>query len=118
MTNHHLFGWYTRECFLYWMLNAALRTDDAETILKMGCFLRDLHCQIERLYLQTKPINPLTLFRGQGMLRAQFDKVHKNKGGLLSFNNFLSTSTDHQVGYLYADSARQNLDLIGGPFSN
>ncbi|UJR34594.1 hypothetical protein I4U23_027370 [Adineta vaga] len=33
--------------------------------------------------------------------------------GLLSFNNFLSTSFDSEVGYLYADSARQNCQLIG-----
>ena len=42
--------WYTRECFLYWMLNTALRTHDTETILSMSCFLRDLHCQIDGLY--------------------------------------------------------------------
>ena len=105
--------WYTRECFLYWMLNAALRTHDTETMLLMGFFLRDLHCQIEHLHSQTKPAKPLILFRGQGMLQVQFDKVNKSKGGLLSFNSFLSTSTDHQVSYLYADSARQNPDLIG-----
>ena len=40
--------WYTRECFLYWMLNSALRTHDTETILQMGFFLRDLHCQIQQ----------------------------------------------------------------------
>jgi hypothetical protein len=93
--------WYTRECFLYWMLNKALRTQDTETILKMGGFLRDLHYQIERLYLEIKPCDPITLFRGQGMLHTQFDKAKKNEGGLLSFNKFLSTSVDHQVGYIY-----------------
>ncbi|CAF3020008.1 unnamed protein product [Rotaria sp. Silwood2] len=105
--------WYTRECFLYWMLNTALRTHDTDTILKMGFFLRDLHGQIEKLYLQNKPCNSLVLFRGQGMSFVQFDKMNKTKGGLLSFNNFLSISTDRQVAYLYADSARQNSNLIG-----
>ncbi|CAF3951567.1 unnamed protein product, partial [Rotaria sp. Silwood1] len=105
--------WYTRECFLYWMLNTALRTHDTDTILKMGFFLRDLHSQIELLYLQNKPYNSLVLFRGQGMSPVQFDKVNKTKGGLLSFNNFLSITTDRQVADLYADSARQNSNLIG-----
>ena len=35
--------WYTRPCFLYSMLNQALRTVDLDIILKMAFFIRDLH---------------------------------------------------------------------------
>jgi hypothetical protein len=40
--------WYTRECFIYSMLNKALRTQDIEIIIKTGFFIRDLHRQIQK----------------------------------------------------------------------
>ncbi|CAF4091600.1 unnamed protein product, partial [Rotaria sp. Silwood2] len=46
--------WYTRDCFIYSMLNKALRTQDTEIIIKMGFFLRDLHRQIEQLHSNSK----------------------------------------------------------------
>ncbi|CAF1045837.1 unnamed protein product [Adineta steineri] len=42
--------WYTRECFIYQMLNRALRTLDAGTIINMGFFIRDLHQQLHQVY--------------------------------------------------------------------
>ncbi|CAF4452066.1 unnamed protein product, partial [Adineta steineri] len=42
--------WYTRECFTYKMLNKALRFMDADIIINMGFFLRDVHKQIQQLY--------------------------------------------------------------------
>jgi hypothetical protein len=105
--------WYTRDCFLYWMLNKALRTQDTEMMMKMGFFLQDLHNQIKQLYLKSTNHDCLTAFRGQGVSQEEFDKIKRNKGGLLLFNNFLSTSVDQNVGYLYADSARQNSEFVG-----
>ncbi|CAF1116510.1 unnamed protein product [Rotaria sordida] len=105
--------WYTRETFIYSTLNKALRNQDTEIVIKMGFFLRDLHCQIEQLYSKMKNHDRLNVFRGQGVSLIEFDKIKNSKGGLLSFNNFLSTSADKDVGYTFADSARQNPDLVG-----
>ncbi|CAF0928565.1 unnamed protein product [Adineta ricciae] len=95
------------------MLNRALRLQDIEIIIEMGWFLRDLHRQIEQLYLTSDHTNIFTVYRGQGMLNAEFEKIIASKGGLLSFNNFLSTSNDRQVSYTFAVSARQNPNLTG-----
>lgn len=46
--------WYTRETFIYPMLNATLRTNKIEVMIKMGFFIRDLHRQIEDMYLNSK----------------------------------------------------------------
>jgi len=35
--------WYTRECFVYKMLNKALRTENIDILIKMDFFIRDLH---------------------------------------------------------------------------
>lgn len=108
--------WYTRDCFIYSMLNKALRTQEIDIILKMGFFIRDLHRKIEQLYSDTPRSNRLTLFRGQGMSNTEFEKLRNSKGGLLSFNSFLSTSFDEQVAFLYADSSQQDPSLTGVSF--
>lgn len=41
--------WYTYECFLYPMLNGALRLMDGDIMMKMGFFIVDLHRHIEQL---------------------------------------------------------------------
>jgi tetratricopeptide (TPR) repeat protein len=105
--------WYTRDCFIYSMLNKALRTQEIDIIIKMGFFIRDLHRRIEQLYSSVSYAKPLILYRGQGMNSTEFEKLCKSKGGLLSFNSFLSTSFDEKVGLLYADSAQQNPELTG-----
>jgi len=64
--NHSPAWWYTRECFLYKMLNKALRTHDIDILCKMGFFARDLHQQLKELHESNKPDKPVTLYRGQG----------------------------------------------------
>jgi len=103
--------WYTRECFTYSMLNKALRTQDVGIIIKMGFFVRDLHKQIEQVHSQSKHIHPFIVYRGQGMLNDEFEKMKKSKGCLLSFNNFLSTSRTKQISMKFARQAQKNPDL-------
>jgi tetratricopeptide (TPR) repeat protein len=99
--------WYTLESFLYNMLNYALRTIDIETLLKMGFFIQDLHEQIKGLHSKLNFAKiPSTIYRGQGMFNADFEKLKQAQGGLLSFNNFLSTSMKESTA---EEFARRNL---------
>ncbi|CAF4007136.1 unnamed protein product, partial [Rotaria magnacalcarata] len=100
--------WYTRDCFLYVMLNKALRTLDIEKIIKMGFFIRDIHRQIEEIHLELQLREPLKVYRGQGMVADEFEKLKNNKGGLLSFNNFLSTSMDRDTAKSFAYLAQSD----------
>jgi tetratricopeptide (TPR) repeat protein len=95
------------------MLNKALRVQDVEAIIKMGFFARDLHRQIEQLYSESGDRHCFTVYRGQGVFNGEFMKISQSKGGFLSFNNFLSTSTDRDFAKIFADSARNNADLTG-----
>ncbi|CAF3954148.1 unnamed protein product [Rotaria sp. Silwood1] len=111
--NHSPIWWYTKDIFIYSMLNSALRTQNIEIILKLGFFIRDLYRQIEQIYSNLHQTTKMTVYRGQGMSTTDFDKIKMNEGGLLSFNNFLSTSDNQEISLMFADSARQNSDLIG-----
>ncbi|CAF0740910.1 unnamed protein product [Adineta steineri] len=111
--NHSPIWWYTKESFVYSILNKALRTQDTEMMIKMAFFLRDLHEEIKYKHSQTSHTTNITVYRGQGMNIADVEKLRNNKGGLFSFNSFLSTSTDQLVSFMFADSARENPDLTG-----
>ena len=112
--------WYTYESCLYSMVNKALRMMDVELIVKMGFFIRDLHNHITVLYLQKyseqNRSDPFTVFRGQGFTQIDFDHLKANEGGLLAFNNFLSTTRNHTVARKFAQSTVRRLNLVGVVF--
>jgi hypothetical protein len=114
---HQPIWWYTSDGFLYPMLNRALRVMEVDLIIKMGFFVRDLHNDIAALhstqYNGFNRSNSFTLYRGQGLSPTDFDQLMKTKGGLMSFNNFLSTSCDREVSFAFAASNTSDPNLIG-----
>ncbi|CAF1475651.1 unnamed protein product [Adineta steineri] len=108
--------WYTSPSFIYSMLNYALRSMVGDTIINMGFFVHDLHQQILQLHQQQ--VNSyhgksFIVYRGQGLTKPNFEKLKKAEGGLMSFNNFLSTSKNKEVSIGYADIALTEPDKVG-----
>ncbi|CAF3725173.1 unnamed protein product [Adineta steineri] len=108
--------WYTFPSNIFSMLNYGLRTMNADIIITMGFFLRDVHKHIQQLYEQQ--INaygkkPFLVYRGQGFVKSDFEKLQQTEGGLMSFNNFLSTSKDKEVSIGYARIASTEPDKVG-----
>ncbi|CAF3783683.1 unnamed protein product [Rotaria socialis] len=108
--------WYTCEMFLYGMLNWGLRSLDMEAMSKLGFFIRSLHLQLEQLHQEqsAKFKKSFTVYCGQGMSKEDFQNLLDSKGGLLSFNNFLSTSMDPKVGIEFVErTMEKNQDIVG-----
>jgi tetratricopeptide (TPR) repeat protein len=109
--------WYTYESFLYSMLNRALRTMDANIIIKLGFFLCDLHRQITQLHAEQygkhQHSNLFTVYRGQSLSQTDFGHLVKSKGGLLSFNNFLTTHRDRRIALHFVQSDMKKPDHVG-----
>ena len=110
--------WYTNECFLYPMLNRALRMMEVDILIKMGFFIRDLHRQINKLHQKQfkrhyQPTPSFLVYRGQGLSKGEFQKLQKTAGGLISFNSFLSTSKTPTVAQVYARRALTDADSVG-----
>ncbi|CAF1034910.1 unnamed protein product [Adineta steineri] len=108
--------WYTFPSNIFPVLNYALRTMDAEVIITMGFFLRDVHEQIQQLYEQqvnSYDGKSFKVYRGQGLMKSDFEKLQKTKGGLLSFNNFLSTSKNEAVSLGFAHAALTEPNKVG-----
>ncbi|CAF0735391.1 unnamed protein product [Adineta steineri] len=109
--------WYSSQTFLYPMLNRALRLMNGDTITRMGFFIGDFHRQIEQLY-KKQYVGPttadtFTVYRGQGLSTGDFEQMMKTKSGLISFNNFLSTSNNRNISLNYAQRATINPDQVG-----
>jgi tetratricopeptide (TPR) repeat protein len=109
--------WYTRECFLYPMLDRALRATDVDIIIQMGFFIGDLHRHIETLHQEQfggdQIGKTLTVYRGQALSMADFKTLKDTKGSLLSFNNFLSTSNNRTVSLTFAERTLTDPDSVG-----
>lgn len=112
--------WYTAPYFIYSMLNYGLREMDIDIILKMNFFIRHLHNDIDKLHNEqqasSKNITPFPAYRGQGLSLENFDKMQQNnKGGLMSFNNFLSTSLNREISLEFArtPALKKDSDMVG-----
>jgi tetratricopeptide (TPR) repeat protein len=108
--------WYTCEGFLYSMLNCALRLMDVDIIVRMGFFIKDLHRHIDQLHSEQcanqSSRKQFMLYRGQGLSKKDLEKMKNTKGGLISFNNFLSTSKNRDVSLTFAKSNLDNPDSV------
>ena len=80
-------------------MNGALRTFEVDIILKMGFFIQDIYKQIDQLHSEQSADHqiPLVVYRGQRLSKTDFEKLMKTRGGLMSFNNFLSTSKNRNI---------------------
>ncbi|CAF1499865.1 unnamed protein product [Adineta steineri] len=109
--------WYTWDAFLYRMLNQALRSMDVDMIVRLGFFIKDLHRDIQRLHSKQfdaeQSNKAFTVYRGQWLSKETFTEMINTKGGLLSFNNFLSTSKNRNVSLNFIQQAATNPDLVG-----
>ncbi|CAF1463574.1 unnamed protein product [Adineta steineri] len=109
-------SWYTWDAFLYRMLNQALRTMDVDIIVRMGFFIKDLHQDIQRLHSEQfnddQSSKAFTVYRGQDLSKEDLTKMTNNKGGLLSFNNFLSTSENRDVSFNFIQQTATNADFV------
>ncbi|CAF4743787.1 unnamed protein product, partial [Rotaria sp. Silwood2] len=82
----------------------------------MGFFIRHLHNHITQLHQEQQGSMPTNfqVFRGQGLSIEDFEKMKKTKGGLMSFNNFLSTSRDREIPFeSFARPAANNPNSVG-----
>jgi hypothetical protein len=90
---------------------------DVDVIIKIGFFIGDLHRHIKQLHSEQfhryHTANSFTVYRGQCMSKSDFDHLTHTKDGLLSFNNFLSTSKKREVSLLFAEGYQNNPDLVG-----
>lgn len=90
--------WYTRECFIYRILNRSLRQNEISVLYRFRYFLCHLHQQIvSQSEIQTYKYSSIIVYRGQNISQEHFHQLESNRNGYLSFNSFLSTSFNRNI---------------------
>ncbi|CAF2038997.1 unnamed protein product [Rotaria magnacalcarata] len=111
--------WYTKEIFLYGMHNRGLRSLDMEAMSKLGFFIRKLHLQLEQLHQEQSASfkKYFTVYRDQRLSQQDFQNLSDSKDGLLSFNNFLSTTKKQKSTTIFVhDALERNPNTVGVMF--
>lgn len=98
-------SWYTRDSFVYKLINKALRTENVETIYDYRYYIADLCiCLAENcgILLDSTAISTLKLYRGAVQTRKEIQRLQDSVGQLISVNTFFSTSRNRSVAEIYA----------------
>ena len=88
-----IFWWYTKDTFLYRMLNKALRVQDIHLLFLFRFVIQDLWEQLKKYQYTFQA----TVYRGQYISKDELEELKRSKGQLISTNSFLSTTFDHQL---------------------
>ena len=109
-TSKDAIRWYTRDSFVYRLLNKALRTRNVEIVYAFRYFIGDLCRQIHNLHweqVQNASRKISTLYRGQILPAAELENLKKHIGEEISMNSFLSTSRSCDTAYAYSGQGKR-----------
>jgi hypothetical protein len=108
--------WYTRDTFIYRLLNKVLRQRNVQGICAFHFFIQDLYQQIEYDYRILRETNlSIYVYRGQIMNNKDIEKL-KNASIYnltLSINPLFSTTLNPLVASRYVDGFKPEDDLRG-----
>jgi len=99
--------WYTRQSFLYRLLNKALRVQNIDLLYLFRFFIRDLGKELEN----NKCSSLLRVYRAQRMSKEEIGMLKKCVGEYISMNSFLSTSLNRQQARSFLFSADTSDDV-------
>jgi hypothetical protein len=98
--------WYTRDGFLYKVLNRILREQNQQAIQLLHFLIYDLNRQLNNELRITEQewmkADTVHLYRGQLMSIEELQQLRKNKGEKLFVNSFLSMTTDLAVANMFS----------------
>ncbi|CAF1248388.1 unnamed protein product [Adineta steineri] len=99
--------WYTRDSFLYRVLNKALRMQDTNILFLFRFFIRDITKQLR----DHQYPSAITLYRGQIISKKELKLFEESNRKFVSITSFFSTTFDSAVALNYLDSELIDDDL-------
>ncbi|UJR14997.1 hypothetical protein I4U23_001974 [Adineta vaga] len=107
--------WYTRDSFLYRIINGALRQKQVAIIQYLQFFLRDMYNQLLSVhndYLEYFDDSPLRVYRGQLMTREEVVCLEKFAGFTYSINCFFSTTKNRSTALIYSGHTHSTVSTV------
>ncbi|CAF3478919.1 unnamed protein product [Rotaria sp. Silwood1] len=116
-TSEECIRWYTRETFVYKMVNKALRTEDVEQLHTFRFFIADLSSALasEHKKMIEQSNNGMiitTVYRGVRLTLAELEEFRSNEGKLISINGYLSTSRSRCIAINFAVKGKKQVDSV------
>ncbi|CAF3523487.1 unnamed protein product, partial [Rotaria sp. Silwood2] len=108
--------WYTKDTFIYRILNQALRERNIQIICAYHFFIRDLYEHIAKLHqLFNERDSSLNVYRGQMMKKLEIERIKEtyNLDLRISINSLISTSLDRDVALFYITGFKPKDDYHG-----
>lgn len=99
--------WYTRDIFLYKMLNKALRVQNTELLYLFRFVIRDLYQQLKENQCKT----PIQTYRYQSLSNDELRALQRSMGQFISIDSFFSTSSNREVALGFLRNATVTNDL-------
>ena len=102
--------WYTRDSFLYNMLNKALRIQNIDLLFLFRFVIGDMCRQLQQNQYQSR----VRVYRGQVMSKDELNILERSIGDFISINSFFSTSIDRRkaLGFLNSSVISNDLDRV------
>lgn len=97
--------WYTRDTFIYRILNKALRQHNVELLFLCGFFVQDIYKQLNNIYEQHKSDRAgndhvVQVYRGQLISRRELARFQLEPA-YIGVNSFFSTTLNRALASLY-----------------
>ena len=99
--------WYTRDSFLYKMLNKALRVQNIDLLFLFRFVIGDMYRQLKQNQCQS----PVRVYRGQVMSNDELNTLRRSIGKFISINSFFSTSINRHKALGFLNSSNISNDL-------
>ena len=99
--------WYTRDTFLYKMLNKALRVQNIDLLFLFRFVIADIYRQLKQNQCQI----PVRVYRGQVMSDEELNLLQQSINEFISINSFFSTSLDRHKALGFLNSFEITIDL-------
>jgi tetratricopeptide (TPR) repeat protein len=102
--------WYTRESFLYRLLNKALRVQNIDLLFLFRFFIRDIEDQLKTCQSSSS----IRVYRGQLMSSDELNELTISLGEYITINSFFSTSLNRNkaIQFLKDDSLSNGLEKV------
>ncbi|CAF1509084.1 unnamed protein product [Rotaria sp. Silwood1] len=106
--------WYTRNTFIYKLINKALRTEDIEQLYIFRYYISDLSKQLAQEYEKLKrgKEKKFYLYRGTTINKTEAQNLVKNINKLIATNAYWSTSRNRSYALTFANTPRNQPDLM------
>ncbi|CAF3225635.1 unnamed protein product [Rotaria socialis] len=107
-------NWYSKESFVYKLINKALRTEDIDLLYKFRFFIGDLSKNLQQAHekLLSSKEKIVNVYRGVQLGKAEFEKLKQNQGKLISTNGYLSTSRRKSSAVRFSRVPNRRMDVV------